>query len=176
MRKMFGSVLASVLCSAETETGTGAGTVDAAVETLTKSKKARKPAVTTAVFVAALKKASAREKKPTALELANELGMDNGSFHQRLNALRMDWKDYGFVVAVKNGGTAESLKMEPADFDKKLTHVKETGKYDVIEANDTEVIKPFPFTLADGRSAGGNTGRGVLSTKNAILAALMAAE
>lgn len=171
MRNMYRHALACILCNVDMEqTGTVAGNP---LEATAETAKPRKPAVSKKAFIKALKAASAREKKPTAAELAIELGMEKGSFDQRLNQLRMDWKDYKFVVDHKNGATPESLKMTQADFDKVLNRVKENGVYDAIAKDDTEVIKPFPWTLADGRSAGGNAGRGAASTRNAILAALM---
>lgn len=67
--------------------------VDAAAAALAGTPKPRKPSVSAKAFVAALKEATAREKRPTAAELAVELDMEKGSFDQRLNALRNDWKE-----------------------------------------------------------------------------------
>ena len=184
MRKFAPAVL---LCAAVSEMGSDAAGSATALETIAEAKKERKAPVSQKAFVTALKAASARvnedgtPNKPTAAELADELGMEKPSFDQRLNQLRVDWKDYGFVVAHKNGATPESLKMTQAEFDKVLARVKTgSGKnedgpsvYDSIAKDDEKVTKPFPWTLADGRGAGGNSGAGVVSTRNAILAALM---
>ena len=167
MRK-FAHVFSTILCNVDMEqTGTVAGD---ALEAKVAAKKPRKPSISAADFVAKLKEASKRDKKPTAAELAAEIGMEKGSFDQRLNQLRNEWKEMVFVSAVKEGATAETLAMTVEAFDALVLEIKAADNWDSVPAG--KVKGPFPFTLADGRSAreGGGAGH---TAKNAILAALM---
>jgi hypothetical protein len=151
-------------------------TVDSAIATVADkivgTKKARKPSVTGAAYIAALKAGSAAEPKKTAQQVADELGMEKTSFDQRLNQYRKDWKQYGFVVSVKQGKTAADLGLTQEAFDAELADAKANKNYDGFEATDTLYQGAFPWSLADGRSnRDGESTRGS-TARSAILAAL----
>jgi hypothetical protein len=140
------------------------------------TKKARKPSVSAATYLAALKAGSAAEPKKTAQQVADELGMEKTSFDQRLNQYRQDWLEYGFILKVKGGATAETLGMSTEDFDAKVQKSKDNGNFDAFTFSPELLAtydKPFPWTLADGRSnRDGESTKGA-TARNAILAAML---
>lgn len=139
------------------------------------TKKPRKASVTGAAYIAALK-AGSEEPKKTAQQVADELGMEKTSFDQRLNQYRKDWKQYGFVVSVKQGKTAADLGMTQKAYDAELAETKANGNFDGFKDTDTLYQGAFPWTLADGRSnRDGESTKGA-TARNAILAALTAVE
>jgi len=146
----------------------------------------RRQNVSAGDFLKALKEGSAANPKLTATQLADKLGMGVESFNQRLNSIRMQWKRDRFIGDVKfRGATAESLGMSKEEFDTMLAEVKHdkndkgkpiTSAYDGLTESTAKFFDgPFPWTLADGRSAGNGGGRAG-AVQNAILAALSAVE
>lgn len=161
-----------------TDVNLAAGVVasEVAVAAVTGNKKPRKASVTGEQYITALKAGSAANPKKTAQQVADELGMEKTSFDQRLNQYRKDWKQYGFVVSVKLGKTAEDLKMTQEAYDAEIADAKANGNYAGFEATDTLYLGAFPWTLADGRSnRDGESTKGA-TARNAILAALTAVE
>jgi hypothetical protein len=114
--------------------------VDGVETALVGAKKARKASVSYDAFVAAVKAGSLATPKLTGSQVAEQLGMEKGSFDQRLLQLR---KDY---VTLQENGT--------------------------IAKNEDGTLKPFPLTLADGRSVRDGESTKGATAKNAILAAL----
>lgn len=162
------------------------------VEQLVGGKRKRNPAVSQETFIDALKTGSLSTPKLTGQQVADNLGMGKGSFDQRLNAMRMNWRAYGVIIMLKQHfGLTEVNQATGADFtqeklDKLVAELKTEGTWDEIEIHDDflaiddpkvtgkRLPKPFPFVLLDGRGEGnGGGGKHVESTRNAIFAAMM---
>lgn len=131
--------------------------------------KPRRPIVNALTFLAALRDGSNAEPKLTAAQVAEKLGMGKPSFDQRHNAVRKEWRLCGFVVSVLQGKSAAELGMSQKDFDEMLAEAKEQKLDTTLSAEDVVYLKPFPYTLADGRSNRTTEGKGN-ATVNALLA------
>jgi hypothetical protein len=146
------------------------------------AKKERRESKSQAEVIAAIVVGSKSTPKLTSQQVADKLGMEKSSFDQRLNSIRTLWLDYGFTINVKAGKTAKDLGLTQESFDRKLARVKAYGDnpdspksiYATMEETDPTPYLTFPYTLADGREAGGNSGGGVMSVRNAIMAAMLA--
>lgn len=115
MRRIHG--LACVVCAALTEVGAEVGGAGAdAAAALTATVKPRNPSVSAIEFVTKLKEACSRQPEdiPTAAQLAEEMGMNVGSFNQRLNQLRNDWKE--LVTAKHPKAVTADGKAKPFPF------------------------------------------------------------